>query len=424
MLKVRTTKISSGNTAVQVVYRYNQKTKVVKHIGTARTVKELGQLKQLGYQYIASNTNIPPLLPEVFHENKSDNFLVSLNHLQLGASFHRFAYEVLSHLYAMNGFTSIHNSILRDLSFMRLIEPSSKLHAVTLLKEYFGITYPINTVYEQLKTIDLHREAVEKAVVAYAKEHFSFDCSLVFYDVTTLYFESFKSDEDVIDTYGHLVKGLRKTGYGKERKPGQPLVLIGLLVTKEGYPLSVDMFEGDTYEGKTVIPAIMRFKKQYNISTLTVVADAGMLSQTNIEELKAAELSFIVGARIKSMKKELMLQVATALNKIDGVSFRIEGTNYGSLIVSYSHKRAIKDKSDRKKQLNKAAWQLKDPSTITKRSRFIKETTKSKFQLNEELIKTDEQMDGIKGYYTNLTECSKRFDYLPLHRPLACRESL
>lgn len=90
MLKIRTTKISYGNTVVQVVNHYNQKTKVVRHIGTAKTETELGQLKQLVYQYIASNTDIPPLLPKVFHENKIDNFLISINYLKLGANFHRF----------------------------------------------------------------------------------------------------------------------------------------------------------------------------------------------------------------------------------------------------------------------------------------------------------------------------------------------
>ena len=407
MLRIRTTKLSSGNTAVQVVHRYHHKTEVVKHIGTGRSEKELNQLKELANTYIRTNKTMPPLLPNAFGRSETDD-LVSLKHLQFTAFTHAFAYEFLSLFYQHNRFNTIENTLLKNLSMLRVIEPASKLRSVELLSKYFHISYPINRVYEQLRDIRLQKEAVEQAAVSYAKKHLGFNFSLVFYDVTTLYFETFTEDTDETDTKGNITRlGLRKDGFGKEIKKGQPLVMIGLVVNSDGYPISVEMFSGKTFEGHTMLPVIKRLQEKYNIKTLTIVADAAMLSLDNTNAIKEAGLSYIVGARTGSIPENVMQTIAKKLNKTEKKYTRVK-TDWGSLICDYSEKRAIKDRSDRKKQLTRATYQIEHPDKVKRRNRFVKEETKAKLKLNEELVVQDTLREGVKGYYTNLAKVPSR----------------
>jgi transposase len=407
MLTVRTTKIASGNISVQVVYRHNHKTKIIKHIGTAKSQKEKEGLIQIANQYIGNNENMPPLLPEVFTKQTDDDFLVSLKHLELGNNYHAFAYEVLSYFYVLNGFENVKSNVLRDLAFMRIIEPCSKLRSVALLKEYFDITYPVNTVYEALREIGTLKEETEKAAVTYAKKHLSFDFSLVFYDVTTLYFETFTEDDDVTDEKGDKMIGLRKNGFGKEKKSGQPLIVIGLLVNRDGYPISVEIFSGKTFEGHTMLPAIKQLQERYKIKTLTIVADAAMLSLVNTKAIVDANLCYIVGARMGSMPIKLLKKITKKLNKSENKYIRVR-TDWGILVCDYSDKRATKDRSDRKKQLAKAAYQIEYPDKVKRRTRFVIEETKATLKLNQELIDQDILREGIKGYYTNLKKVPSR----------------
>jgi hypothetical protein len=406
MLRVRTTKLSSGNISVQVVHRHNHRTDIVKHVGTAKDDKELEQLKELAGHFIKTNDTIPPLLPEVFGSSDTDD-LVSLKHLQFTSSHHTFAYEFLSLFYERNGFSEIDCSLLKDLAIMRIVEPASKLRSTELLKEYFAISYPINRVYEQLRKIRLFKDDVEKAAVSYAQKHLGFDFSLVFYDVTTLYFETFKEDGDVTDEKGNTTTGLRKQGFGKERKPGQPQIVIGLVVNNDGYPIAVEMFSGKTFEGHTMLPVVKSLKERYGIKTLTIVADAAMLSLDNTKAIVDAKLSYIVGARMGSIPAKLLNDISKKLEKTENKYIRVE-TNWGTLICDYSEKRAAKDRSDRKKQFLKAQYQIDNPDKAKRRTRFVTEETKATLTLNQELIDQDTLREGIKGYYTNLKKVSSK----------------
>lgn len=407
MFKIRTTKTGSGNTAVQVVYRKSQNTKVVKHIGTSHDDQELRQLLKLADQYILSCSPMQPLFPEIFGKDGQIHHLVSVENLSFTKTFHTFAHEFLTLFYALNGFTALENNLLRDLSFMRIIEPSSKLRAVELFNAYFGETYTRNTLYKGLPNIRFFKEGVEKIAVSYAKKHLGFDFSLVFYDVTTLYFETFKADEDVLDGKGIVKeKGLRKAGFSKDNKPQQPQIVIGLVVNRDGYPIAVEMFEGNTFEGHTMLPVIKKLQTRYEIKTLTIVADAGMLSLDNIKAIAEAELRYIVGARPGNISQEILREISASLNKTEGI-YSVTETKLGTLICDYSNTRAAKDRSDRKKQLLKAQYQIDNPDKVKRRTRFVTEETKATLKLNQELIVHDELKEGIKGYYTNLALTDK-----------------
>ncbi len=386
MLKIRTTKTGSGSTSIQVVYNTTNKVNIVKHIGTGKTDQEIKDLKNLGYQYIRNFIIQSGQIPMF-----EDSTLISIDNLSIKESFHTFAHEYLSHIYDINGFNSLGDNLLRDLAIMRIIEPVSKEESIDLLREYFNIKYSHGSLHRGLQKIVEKKDAIESVAVEYAKKNLNFDFSLVFYDVTNLYFESFKSDD------------LRKPGFNKDGKSQQPQVAIGMVVNSDGYPISIEIFEGNKFEGHTFIPVILALKKKYNMkTTLTVVADAAMLSYRNMKALNDAGLSFIVGARLSKVNRSLLESIVESLGKVEGKYIESE-TAYGTLVTDYSRKRAQKDKSDRLKQIRKAEYHIQHPAKH-KRPRFLKKLDKDKFEINTELIEFDELKEGIKGYYHNLKD--------------------
>lgn len=391
-MKVRKVKTASGKIGVQVVERsgFSRRTKVLKHFGSGNNKAEVDNLLVLAQKFLDNEEKTGVLFPEMFETPKYD--LVSRQHIKGKAGKHLFAYEFLEGYYKLNGFDDLNNKLLKDLVIMRIIEPCSKLRSISLLDKYFGILYPKNSLYLKLPLINNLKNRLEKIAVNYAKKNLSFDFTLVFFDVTTLYFETFKEDKD----------NFRKPGFSKDGKSQQPQILVSLVVTKEGYPIAADIFEGNKFEGHTMIPVIENFKKVHSITNLTVVADAGMLSEKNTKELSNRNLNYIVGARLSNIPLKTIKEMSESLNKTEGIYFQAETPN-GTLICDYSVKRATKNRFDREKQIQKALKQINNPGKI-KKQRFLTQTSKQKFELNQNLINKQELLDGIKGYITNLKD--------------------
>lgn len=392
MAKIRKVKTASGKIAVQVVERIGllRRTRIIKHIGSGIGEAEIDNLLSLAQKFLDSEEKTSPLFPELFESPKYD--LVSRGHIKAKKGRHIFAYEFLEKYYKLNGFDILNNKLLKDLVIMRIIEPCSKLRSILLLDKYFGILYPKNSLYLNLPSLNNFKTDIEKIAVNYARKNLSFDFSLVFFDVTTLYFETFKEDKD----------NFRKPGFSKDGKSQQPQILVSLVVTKEGYPIAADIFEGNKFEGHTMIPVIENFKILHNITNLTVVADAGMLSLENTQKLTEKNLNYIVGARLSNLPLKTIGEMSGYLNKKEGIYFQIETQN-GILICDYSAKRATKNRFDREKQIKKALSQINNPGKV-KKLRFLKQNIKQKFELNQKLIEKQELMEGIKGYLTNLKE--------------------
>lgn len=390
MLRIRRTKTGSGKTAIQIVNAGGHLIRVVKHLGTAGSQEEILELEKLGTDYIFHHQKQPSLFPSYIYgtENPEKRHLVVAEDLRIGKVTHNFAYEVLCSWYQICGFGKLENNILRDLAVMRIIEPVSKLKSLQLLSEYFGIKYPKNRIYKELENIVSLKSLVERIACKYAKDKLAFDATLVFYDVTTLYFEAFTDDE------------LRKSGFSKDNKSHQPQVVIGLVVDHLGFPLSYSVFPGNKFEGHTFIPTILEFKYNHEIRELTIVADAAMVSEENMTELSRQGLKYIVAARVANLAKESIQEISQYLDRQEDKYFT-SNTKRGKLICDYSKRRASKDKSDRTKHWQKAVTQIKYPSQVTKRSRFIK-TNNLELELNDELFVKDELLEGIKGYLTNL----------------------
>lgn len=411
MWKIRTTKTKSKKTAVQVVFRQRGKTFVVKHIGSANTNEDLVNLRLLAENYIKQN-DPSRRLPLDFPEMKipHQDHLISVENLSFTNFYHLFAYEFFNAFYVLNGFNTINSTLIRDLTIIRMAEPASKLRSIELLAKYFDTSYSKNVVYKNILKFNKFKDKVEEIAIAYAKKHLTFDFSLVFYDVTTLYFESFASDEDKRNSEGKIIAGLRKCGFSKDSKSNQPQILIALVVNTHGYPVASQIFEGNKFEGHTIIPVILSLKKKYSISNLTIVADAAMLSKDNVEELNKNGLNYIVGARLSNISEQLIKDISEEIKSKPGTYFKTkkgdinDDKGLGYLICDFSELRALKDRSDRNKQIIKAQRQINDPGKYVKHSRFVRETTASAYELNRELMAKDELMDGIKGYYTNLED--------------------
>jgi transposase len=233
------------------------------------------------------------------------------------------------------------------------------------------------------------KDKVEKEIVKIAKTEFSFDFSFVLYDVTTLYFESFKSDE------------FKRPGFSKDHKHNQPQIVIGLIVTKDGFPISYEVFKGNTFEGNTFLPCILDFKKKHNVEHITVVADSAMISKQNVVMLLQSGLNYIIASRLANLKESLINQLDVQLRRRDGESIRID-----DLVVDYSSKRYKKDKAELDKQIEKATVHVNAQTEKISNLRYLKNDKVTQI-LNQELIDKNTKLLGLKGYVTNLKDENK-----------------
>jgi len=336
MLKFREVKTGSGKIAVQVYYLHNRKRVIVKHLGSAITTQEHDNLKQQAQQFIedySSQTSLFPSLKPCAYSYFEQYECVGF--------YYRFFYQAIQRLIAQIGFGELTSSLFKDLVTIRILEPASKLRSIELIETYFGIQHRRQNYYKEAKKwISLKNQVLEKVNVFAQKEH-GFDYSLLFYDVTTLYFETFEGDE------------LRRTGFSKDGKSQQPQILVGLMVSKDGFPLAFDIFPGNTFEGHTILPVVKAFIQKNNVKQFTVVADAAMISADNIKELKAEGIHYIVGARLGNLSQAIFDQMDAKIKRENGNTIRLH-TDKGYLICSFSNARYRKDKYEMEKQILKA----------------------------------------------------------------------
>lgn len=384
MLHIRTVRTKGNSQSVQV-YRYERGKRVIlKHIGSSVNQDGIDGLREIAKEYIQDLTRQVSLF-----ENKPVEYEgLLLKQFRYIGIYHTFTYDILKVLIQKIGYSLSINKMLSDLVIMRIVEPTSKLRSIELLEQYFGKKHRRQSYYESApKWLEL-KEKIEKDTILFSKGEYQQDFSLLFYDVTTLYFETFESDE------------LRKPGFSKDNKSQQPQILVALMVAPNGFPVSYEVFPGNTFEGHTIIPVLKSFLKRHGIGKFTVVADAAMISDSNVEALRTEGINYIVGARLGNISSALLRDIAH-LPKTDGATIRLRTTK-GYLVCSFSSIRYRKDRYEMAKQLQKAEFLLDQPGKI-KRVKFLK-TDSQKASLNRELISKTEQLLGIKGYYTDLPE--------------------
>lgn len=380
-MRIREVNTASGKRAVQIVSKRDGRLTVHKHIGSFECPEQRAELYRQAKIYIQKSSGQTDIFELLNTIKPSD--------IKITESKHLFTYQLLSRIYDKLGFSDYEDPVVKDLVIARICYPASKLETQEILAELFGKEYGINTLYRHLKKgVALGvKESFQRALVNCAKNDLQDTLKLVFYDVTTLYFESSLKTE------------LKDFGFSKDHRTQDTQIVLGLIVTGQGFPLYFEIFSGKTFEGHTFIPVIEKIILLLGNPKLVVIADAAMISQENINQLQAKEIGFIVGARVGNLPLQLINSISGQILGTDG---KICCINYRGqkLICEYSAKRANKDKADRKKQISKALQLLESPSTAIRRFRFIKTAGKN-YQLNANLITKAEKLEGIKGYLTN-----------------------
>jgi transposase len=380
--KIRTTQTKSGKTAVQVVNYAKRMVNVLKHIGSAANKEEIEDLKKNAESWILMHMNRNGLF-----KTKKDPYFS--NYQYLGFTY-AYAYEFLEKIYHKFNFQNHATNLFKDLVIARILEPKSKRDSLEFLHTFLGITHSENVLYKMIAKYDnATKDNLEKEIVHIAKNDFSFDFSFVLYDVTTLYFESFKSDD------------FKRPGFSKDHKHNQPQIVIGLIVTKDGFPISYEVFKGNTFEGNTFLPCILDFKKKHNVDQITVVADSAMISKQNVDTLLESGLNYIIASRLANLKESVINRIDAEIKRIDGNSIRVD-----NLVVDYSSKRYRKDKVELNKHIEKATLNLNARTEKISNIKYLKNDKVARY-LNQELIDKNIKLLGLKGYVTNLKNENK-----------------
>ena len=446
-IRVKTTP-NSPRKSVQIVesFRVGDKVKqrIVKHIGVALDDKELEELKNLALSIkmkLELENTLPLYTPEELDrqldnakrkikEDKDiysdDDYIVNIKDLIEEDRVVTGIHDVYGKLFDEMNLRSIfaypskhkHSiDIFKNIVLSRIAKPDSKRATVQMLEDNFGISLNLDSVYTMMdKITDKSMEKLNSLAYNETKKLFNDKIDVIYFDATTIYFESFTEDsgEDAI----------KKNGYSKDLKFNQPQVVLALMVTKEGLPIGYEAFSGDTFDGHTLIPSLKILRDKYNVDNVVYVADSGMFNNNNLEELESLEkhkFNYIVGARIKNQSSKIKEQILDMSNykelNADISVINITLDNGRKLVVTHSKKRARKDKADREKGIKKLRDKLKGSKSVKthlsnqgyKKYLQLKKVqtddTETKcdisITLNEEKIKADSVWDGLKGLIVN-----------------------
>jgi len=389
---VRTVKTKSGATAVQIVWSSQRGSREIEHLGSAHDGAELETLKAAARQRIVAGQaeldlglGLEPAAggPLPITSSRMGCLLDALER----------AYRVLGLEDAAGG-----DDVFRYLVLARIIEPVSKLDSIRVLEEAGVMPVSYRTIERRLPAYaeEAWRQRLSEACAAHARLG---PASLVLYDVSTLYFETDQGD------------GFREPGFSKERRL-EPQITIGLLTGQDGFPLMVSAFEGNKAETKTMLPVIEAFMAAHQLPDVTVVADAGMISEANQKAIEAAGLSFILGMKIPDVPYVVGewrrghpgqdipdRHVFTQPWPAGPSSKRRDQQIY----YQYKADRARRTLRGIDEQVAKAAKAVAGLAPV-KRNRFIALDGAVK-SVNRELEAKARTLAGIKGYVTNLAAC-------------------
>lgn len=391
---VRRNRNRSGSTSVQIISKDRGTYRVIRTVGTSKDPDEIERFVLEANNYI----NYPPDQFPLFSTlSKTDLAIKDFVETMSNAQIHTIGPEIIfGNLFDRIGFNRIEDELFRHITIARLAYPTSKLKTVDYLYRYRGINVSVDAIYRFLDELSsTHKETVERIAFDYTKKRLK-NISVVFYDMTTLYFET--EDED----------DLRKIGFSKDGKFQKPQIMLGLLVGQNGLPIGYDIFEGNTFEGHTLIPVLSDIQTRYGFKKPIVVADAALLSARNLAALEREGYQFIIGARIKNESVAVKQQILKAAGGIeDGGGFSIKKADGTRLVVTFSSKRQRKDAYNREKGLRKLRQRVRS-GRLTKESinnrgynKFLILKTNVDVEIDEDKIRDDQLWDGLKGYVTN-----------------------
>ena len=350
----------SGTVSVQVVQKTkSRKQRVLKSLGSAHPsdTAAMEKLMQQASSFIQEMEG--PSLPHIYEEEDViDGFVSSLSNAQVQVAGPELVFGTL---YDRIGYGTIQNSMFRNIVICRLFNPGSKLKTVDYLERYLHVSYSVDQIYRFLDNLCYRKEEEEKGsdeskpesadggrrvriqaslrkpkpadfktrvediAYSYTKKMVGDGISVCFYDMTTLYFEAAEEDD------------LRKCGFSKDGKHSCPQIFLGLLVASGGNPIGYEIYEGNISEGHTMIPLIRKLASRFGFDKPIVVADAGLLSKANIEELTKDGYQYIIGARPKSESDKVKEQILSLDMKYGDV-MEIEKDGGVRLVLSCTEK--------------------------------------------------------------------------------------
>lgn len=428
-VRVKTTP-NSPKRSVQIVENCRKdgkvKQRIVRYVGAALNDRELKALKDLAEVIkVEMEQDVQPGLfsPQEVAEKaiisrntreEEESLRVDLKKLREEQRITLGIHEVYGKLYHQLGFEDVpgksqmmekSRNNLKHIVLARNASPLSKRATVKELSDHFGVDISLSSVYRTMDHLDDKIiDRIKDTALYSAQQLFGINLRVLFYDCTTLYFESFKEDE------------LKNNGYSKDLKFNQPQVLLALLVTEAGIPVGYEVFPGCTFEGHTLQTAIERVESKYNISDLVIVADSAMLGKDNLKWLDDHGKRYIVGARLKSLSKSQQSKILNSDNyrEYNGDLYNsVADLPHGDkcrLVVSYSEKRAKKDRDDRETALEKLTGKLKksrNPLSFGGSygyKRFLKTASEAVVEIDEKKVNEAAMWDGLHGVITNIKD--------------------
>ena len=409
----------NGKKSIQIVASHRRADKVaqkiVRHVGQAVTVREVEELKKLAYSIIVEmQRQLPLFAPENLSrkEKLSANESVCVKDLReeqrvidgIGDVFGKLYDDLgLSHVIAGSRKDQQWNSVLRALVMARIANPASKLRTAALLEEDYGIKVPLEKLYRTMDHVVDRELAIKKRISQTTLSLFNEEVDVLFFDVTTLYFESVQSDD------------LRNFGFSKDKKFNEVQVVLALVTTTRGLPITYELFPGNIYEGHTLVSMIESIQMEHNVRNVLFVADRAMFTEENLLAMEQLGVTYIVAAKLRSMPKRLKSELLNSKYSPGVVGGEFQWINefeYKSrrLIVAYSSNRARKDATDRQRLITRLMKKVKNgkirlkellPNYGSKKYVTIENDTAT---LNQERIEHDAQWDGLHGVITNSSE--------------------
>lgn len=396
---IRKKKYPSGNVGIIVVEKINGKMKELITIGIARSDKEVDALVKRGQEWMDREQQRRHPRLDLFGEERirceqermnAERLLNCITNIAING-----ADLILDRVFDNVGFNRIEDDISRKLVKARLSYPASKSATVEYLKNHFDDDVSLSKIYRYLdKLSDSQHRIVQDISVGHTRKILGDHIGVLFYDVTTLYFEADYEDE------------LRKTGFSKEGRHKNPQIILGLLVSTGGYPLAYCIHEGNKYEGHTMLPVVTEFVHRYNLEDFIVVADSGLMNGDNIADLEENGYKYIIGAKIKTESKKIKEWILSQ-PKNDCQMVEYDKGNGKRLLVGYTDNRARKDAYNREKGVRRLEKAYRR-GTLTKENinkrgynKFLTMEGDVRVSIDYDKLETDAKWDGLKGYLTN-----------------------
>ncbi|MBU0506930.1 IS1634 family transposase [bacterium] len=311
---VRAKKKDNEKFSIQIVETYRKADKVhqkiIRHVGQAVTEREVEELKKLAQSIIIEMKNkkkpvLPIFSPEDFFSGKKKEETakgkVDLGNLREEQRMIDGIGDIFGNLYTDLGFDNIlsefkkdeqKNAILKSCVLARIANPTSKRRTASVLEEDYGIKIPLDKIYRMMDFLSEKEDLVKNKICETTLSYFKTKVEVLFFDVTTLYFESIKTDD------------LKDFGFSKDCKFKESQVVLALVTTTNGLPITYRLFPGNTYEGHTLIDMIDELEKEFEVSNVLLVADRAMFNNDNLDLMESKNINYVVSARLKNLTKK------------------------------------------------------------------------------------------------------------------------